>query len=237
LEAALKRSLAMTSAMLGLLCLSTPAWPQASSDSTERDVFGTLLLGFALSDSAVAPKPPFEISMQVDSRSGEQQTFRLKDPGATRTTELITTGPPRGYTAAIFGENFAISLVPGRYSITALLIKAPDLAGEKEITLPTSGPEFSVADDRCTYLGRVAQRYVRLPIGSARSEAMNRVSKRASEGFFFMHFDTGDLILPPEGKVDIPAASDSTVAGLRLYRHAKELDCTVQLASRAARPH
>jgi hypothetical protein len=62
-EGALKRSLATTGATVALLCLSTASRPQASADSTERDVFGTLLLGFALSDSAVAPKPPFAISL------------------------------------------------------------------------------------------------------------------------------------------------------------------------------
>lgn len=193
-----------------------------------REVLGTVVLGFAPTEGAFLPKPPIDLTLIIQSELGGQVTeYKIIDPSPG--WELGEAGK----LASTF-QNFALSLRPGKYKLTALKVRAASLSATT-FALPTGGPGFIVPDTDCVYVGRIALNFVRLPpvsLAEAQKSAM-RISKEHGRPVVMVYLVDGTLI-PATSALDVPNEEEHSPGG----KHSKELldrartkQCVIQLAN------
>lgn len=201
---------------------------KARSRQRAREVLGTIVMGIAPTEGALLPKPPIDLTLLIHSESdGQEAEFRITDPSPG--WELGAEGK----SASTF-QNFALSLRPGKYKLTALKVRATSLSATP-FTLPTGGPSFTVPDAECVYVGRISLFFVRLPPGSlaeAKVSAM-RIAKEHGKPVVMVYLVDGTLI-PATSALDVPKEEELSPGG----KHSKEIldrarikQCANQLAN------
>ena len=201
---------------------------KARSRQRAREVLGTIVMGIAPTEGAFLPKPPIDLTLLIHSESdGQEAEYKITDPSPGWAYGA------EGKSASSY-QNFALSLRPGKYKLTALKVRATSLSATP-FALPTGGPSFVVPDADCVYVGRITLFFVRLPPGSlaeAQKSAM-RIAKEHGRPVVMVYLVDGTLI-PATSALDVPKEEELSPGG----KHSKEIldrartkQCAIQLAS------
>ena len=141
-----------------------------------QEVFGTVVIGFAPTVLAMMPEPPFILALKIRSVDGGRTIeHRITDPAPDWMVEK--GNKPE---AASIHQNFRLSLRPGSYEISEVVMQSDSLSNEP-LSFALKVAIFNVPEGNCVYVGRFGHTYIRLPSGSyeqtqavARSMAIER---------------------------------------------------------------
>lgn len=188
-----------------------------------RDVLGTITISIAPAALASLPQPPIELTLLIKSlRRGVATKHRIADPNPTWMVRQ------KGK-VAMSEQNFHLPLPPGNYKITEITAKAKNLA-DKSFTLVRNGPQFTVPQGNCVYIGRIVYTYTRLPRASLAQAkaAMLKLAQKKDKPVSMIYLTEGALI-PVSSVINIPKKIEQA-HGNEMLAKAHEMGCAEALA-------
>ena len=229
----------------GSKAMKVPLAPQPGKESIDKpqqgdqkstqhpqlqEVSGTVALGFVPTVLANLPAPPIELTLVIKPQAGGAE-IRHKIADSSPGWSLESSKERQ---VAVSHQNFSLQLSPGIYEISTLEVQAPSLS-DTEFSLPTGGPNFTVPERNCVYVGRMSFVFLRLPPGSFdQSRAWAALAaQKEGKSILFVYLPKGTLVLPASTSVDTPRDTEQTqgVNGSKqLLAKASAKKCTVQLA-------
>jgi hypothetical protein len=202
---------------------------QAQRHLQLQEVLGTVAIGIVPLNPASLPQPPIDLVVHIKrSPDGPDVKYDIADGSA-----IWELSPPGPQEAGASLQNFRLMLAPGDYSVSGFYVRAKSL-WHKLFFLPTGGPNFTVPESGCVYIGRINVVLLRLPPGSvAETKAASvKLSASVGEPLLLVYLPWGSLV--PEAKfVDQPQEYEHSPAGSyskQLLAYARQKQCAIRLA-------